>query len=196
MAQDLRTFLDQVKEAFPQDFVEVTKEVDLHYESTALVEKLEKENRFPVLMFKNFKGHTMPVVVNLAASYQRLALALGTDEQHMVQRYAELGDKTQPLKWVDRSEAPVKEVIYTEDEVDLSAVGPLAEGISDPVPVIGQDDVLNDLSVYLGRHLLYQGTTGILTLAPGPQIAAGNYAYLEHICATPFGLMIARPLSG
>ena len=120
MAQDLRTFLDQVKEAFPQDFVEVTNEVDLHYESTALVEKLEKENRFPVLMFKNFKGHTMPVVINLAASYERLALALGTDEQHMVQRYAELGDKTQPLKWVDRSEAPVKEVIYTEDEVDLS----------------------------------------------------------------------------
>ncbi len=119
MVQDLRTFIDQVKQTYPKDFVEVTNEVDLHFESAALVEKLENEDKFPALLFKSFKGQTIPVLVNLCASYERLALSVGTDVQHMVERFADLADESRPLKWVDRSDAPVKEVVLTEDKIDL-----------------------------------------------------------------------------
>ena len=131
MAKDLRTYMDELKQALPRDLVEVTKKVDPRYEATALVEKLEKENQFPALMFTNLKGHKTPVLVNLAASYERLSLSLGTDVEHMVERYAELAEETQPLKWVDRSDAPVKEVVWSEEEVDLSKL---------PIPVHNEQD--------------------------------------------------------
>ncbi len=56
MAKDLRTFIEQVKNTYPREFVEITNEVDLQHEATALVEKLEKEDRFPALLFSNVKG--------------------------------------------------------------------------------------------------------------------------------------------
>ena len=119
MAQDLRTYLDELRGARPQEVVEVTKEVDPAYESLALLEKLEQTGRSPALIFRNFKGYTMPVVLNLTASYERLALSIGTDTQHMVERFAQLAEQGKPVKWVERDVAPVKEVVYTEENVDL-----------------------------------------------------------------------------
>ncbi|PKB65804.1 MAG: hypothetical protein BZY82_07060 [SAR202 cluster bacterium Io17-Chloro-G3] len=119
MAKDLRTFIEQVKNTYPREFVEVTNEVDLQHEATALVEKLEKEDRFPALLFSNVKGLPIPILVNLCSSYERLALALDTDVENMVERSANLMEESKPLKWIERGDAPVKEVVWTEDKIDL-----------------------------------------------------------------------------
>ncbi|HSF02420.1 MAG TPA: hypothetical protein VLA62_05395, partial [Solirubrobacterales bacterium] len=76
MAQDLRSFLDEVKRRRPADVQVVTASVDPAYELTALVVKLEKERRQrPVLLFEHVKGTSFPVLTNLHASRSRLAQA-------------------------------------------------------------------------------------------------------------------------
>ena len=56
MAQDLRSYLDAVKRAKPDDVQVVTQEVDPAFEITAIVVKLEREaKRRPVLIFEKVK---------------------------------------------------------------------------------------------------------------------------------------------
>jgi 2,5-furandicarboxylate decarboxylase 1 len=78
MSQDLRGFLQQVKEKKPDDFVVISREIDPAYEITALVVKLERERkRRPVLLFEKVQGCSFPVLTNLHASRSRLAAAMG-----------------------------------------------------------------------------------------------------------------------
>ena len=78
MAKDLRSYLDELLEKRPKDVVVVDKEVDPVYEASAIVEKFERENKFPLVFFKNIKGSKIPLVINLGATYERLALSLGS----------------------------------------------------------------------------------------------------------------------
>lgn len=121
MAKDLRTYLQQLKEARPNDIKVVDKEVDPKWEITALIEKLRREqNGFPAVLFTNVKGSNLPVLINLAGSYERLALSIDTDVRNMVPEYAKReGNFTPPVE-VSRDQAPVKEVVWTGDQVDLT----------------------------------------------------------------------------
>ena len=120
MSKDLRTYLQQLQERYPDHLKIVDKEVDPKWEITAMVEKLRREqNGFPAVLFCNVKGSNLPVLINLAGSYERLALAIETNVKNMVPEYARReGNFTAP-KEVDRGEAPVKEVVWTGDQVDL-----------------------------------------------------------------------------
>ena len=53
---DLRSFIEKVRQEFPEDVLTISKEVDPRFEITALVVKLEQERRFPILIFENVKG--------------------------------------------------------------------------------------------------------------------------------------------
>ncbi len=120
MAKDLRTYLQELMEARPNDLKIVEQEVDPKWEITAMIEQLRREQEgFPAVLFKNVKGSKLPVLINLAGSYDRLALAIGTDKRNMVPEYAKReGNFTAP-KEVSRNEAPVQEVVWTGDDIDL-----------------------------------------------------------------------------
>jgi UbiD family decarboxylase len=121
MGQDLRSFLETVKRARPDDVHVVKKEVDPAYEITALVVKLERElKRRPVLIFENVKGTKFPVITNLHASRARLAAAIGAAPDGMVKKYREAMEKPIPPRVI--SSGPVKEVIMRGDQVDLYAL--------------------------------------------------------------------------
>ena len=121
MAQDLRTFIEAVKRAKPDDVVVVKKEVDPAYEITALVVKLERElKRRPVLIFENVKGTKFPVITNLHASRGRLAAAIGASPEGMLKKYREAMETPIPPRVV--ATGPVKEVILRGDQVDLYAL--------------------------------------------------------------------------
>src|SRR5436853_7778418 len=78
MPKDLRTYLDELLERRPKDVIVVDREVDPRYEACAIVEKFERENKFPLVFFKNIKNSKIPLVINLGATYERLALASGS----------------------------------------------------------------------------------------------------------------------
>jgi 2,5-furandicarboxylate decarboxylase 1 len=116
--QDLRSFLDAVRAARPDDFVIVSKEVDPAFEITALVVKLEREaRRRPVLLFENVKGSQFPVLTNLHASRARLAQALGVPQDGLLQRYLEA--MARPIQPCIVESGPVKEVVRVGADVNL-----------------------------------------------------------------------------
>ena len=120
MAQDLRSYLEWLVKKRPEDIVTVKEELPWRCGPTAIVEKLEKEGKYPLLYCKKIQGSEFPLIINLGASYDRMALALGSDSiQEVVKVLAAREMKPLPLKEVSKSKAPVKEVILKGKDADL-----------------------------------------------------------------------------
>src|SRR3972149_2922870 len=79
MYQDLRSFIEKVRQESPEEVLTISKEVDPRFDITALVVKLEQERRFPIMVFERVKGSKFPVVTNVHASRRRLASAGGRE---------------------------------------------------------------------------------------------------------------------
>jgi 2,5-furandicarboxylate decarboxylase 1 len=116
--KDLRTFLAEVAERRPDEIKMVEEDVEPRFGLTAVAARLEREGRFPALYFTSVGDSNIPVIVNLTATYERLALALGTDIQNLVPTYAERQSHPVPPVVVDSG--PVKEVVWTGPEADLT----------------------------------------------------------------------------
>src|SRR5262245_30698512 len=123
MPQDLRTYLDQLIQAYPDQLKVVNSQVDPEFEATAIVDRIEDDPQhfpgFPAVLFKNVGGASMPVLLNLHATYERLALSIGTDVKGMVPEYAKREGNRIPTVTVDSSAAPVQEVVITGDDIDV-----------------------------------------------------------------------------
>jgi UbiD family decarboxylase len=72
MAKDLRSFLSELEAEEPDQLLRVKKEVDPHFEVTGVLAKLEKERKFPVVVFEKVQGSSLPVVTNVHADARRL----------------------------------------------------------------------------------------------------------------------------
>jgi 2,5-furandicarboxylate decarboxylase 1 len=117
MTVDLRGFLDRVRSERRTDLVEIEREVDPRYETTAIVTKLEEKQRSPILLFKNVRGSRLPLVTNVCGSMGRLALALDCPLRTVTARYAEGVDAPIPPEL--SPEAPVRQNVLRGAEVDL-----------------------------------------------------------------------------
>jgi 2,5-furandicarboxylate decarboxylase 1 len=118
MSQDLRSYLDLIKKNHPEDLLAISREVDPAFEITAITVKLEQEaKRRPILLFEKVKGTKFPVLTNLHAGRPRLAAAIHAKPDGMQLAYLRAMDKPIPPREV--SNAPVKEVVLTGDEIDL-----------------------------------------------------------------------------
>ena len=118
MPQDLRSYLDLIKQNHPEDFLTISREVDPAYEITAVAVKLEQEaTRRPILLFEKVKGTKFPVLTNLHAGRSRLATAINAKPEEMQKAYLRAMEKPIAPKTV--SKAPVKETILTGDKVNL-----------------------------------------------------------------------------
>src|ERR687886_2367814 len=118
MPKDLRSFIAEVFERRPDDLKRIDEAVEPKFGVTAVAAALERRGQFPALFFSSVGDTELPVVVNLTATYDRLALALGTDVQHMVPHYAEKQSHPIPPRVV--TDAPVKEVVWTGADADLT----------------------------------------------------------------------------
>src|SRR5262245_4327196 len=86
--QSLRGFIARLEREHPTEVVRIAEPVDLAYQMQALALELERRRRFPVLIFEQVRGHTMPVVSNVMASRTGLALALGIADTELPETYA------------------------------------------------------------------------------------------------------------
>jgi 2,5-furandicarboxylate decarboxylase 1 len=133
MGQDLRGYLERVRQAQPEDFLVVSKEVDPAYELTAIVAKLEREaKKRPILLFENVKGTRFPVVTNLHASRSRLALALNVPAQELQRAYLEAMENPIAPKIV--VEAPAKEVVLAGQHINLYDLPQIVHHEGDAAP--------------------------------------------------------------
>ena len=83
LGNDFRSFIEEVKEKYPSQYIEIEKEISPLYETTAIVAKLEMQKRTPILHFKNVKDTEFPVVVNICASRFLVAAALGVPKDEL-----------------------------------------------------------------------------------------------------------------
>src|SRR4030095_13568593 len=118
--QSLRGFISLLDRTHPGEVVRIAEPVDLAYQTQALALELERQRRFPVLIFEQVRGHTMPVVSNVMASRRGLASALGVDEAQLPEEYAKrLKEPVKPVV-LDRPPFPIN--VTRGDAVDLGAL--------------------------------------------------------------------------
>lgn len=123
MAQDLRTYLDKLLKHYPEQLKIVEDEVDPEFEATAIVDKIERDEQypgFPAVLFKNIKGSDVPLLLNLHGTYPRVALSIDTDVQNMVPEYGKREGSPIPPTQVSSEQAPVHEVVWTGDDIDIN----------------------------------------------------------------------------
>jgi len=117
MPKDLRYFLKQLAEKRPKEFLVVNKEVDPRFELTGVLRKLQEEGRFPAVLFERVKNSEMPVIANLTASEDLLAIAMGVEKEKLLQTYIEREERR--LKPNVVKTGPVQDVVLKGDDVDL-----------------------------------------------------------------------------
>ena len=129
MAKDLRSFIELLKQQAPEEIIEINKPVDRDLEVTAIIGRLEKDRRYPLLHFKHIKGFDMPLVANVYCRYKKIALAMGVNEDNLFDEY--LKRKAHPILPKEVSDGPCKENILTGDKIDVTKL---------PVPKISPED--------------------------------------------------------
>jgi len=136
MAKDLRGFLSEYEKKYPDEIVHIEKKIDSRWEVTALLEKLEKMRKYPVVIFhkvKTAEGHLsgFPLVMNMFASRERCARIIGsTFEEYPIDfaRKSKIEKKTPVV--VEKKDAPVREIIQLENDINLlSLPAPVHHGM-------------------------------------------------------------------
>src|SRR5687768_9146140 len=119
MAKDLRSYIRDLMTARPGEVKRVSEPVDPRFGATAVAERFARDNQYPALYFDSIGASSIPLVLNLTATYERLAVALDTTVQQMVPAFGERMTRPIAARDVPRQAAPVKEQVWTGDEVDL-----------------------------------------------------------------------------
>lgn len=94
--QDLRTFLAILEQR--GELVRIKKEVDRQHEVAAVM-KSSAQQGGPVLLFERVKASKIPIAANVLASRHRVALALGTNIDQLLDTYRQrLREPIAPVK--------------------------------------------------------------------------------------------------
>ena len=128
MSKDLRSFLKQIEEREPKEVLHIKDKINPKWEVTAVLQMLENQGRYPVVMFHNVLNLSgtgnNKLVSNLTARRQNLAVALDLPVEkwrsEVTEEVALREVRPIPPSVIPRSEAPVKEVVQTGDRIDLS----------------------------------------------------------------------------
>jgi 2,5-furandicarboxylate decarboxylase 1 len=148
-SQDLRSFLRLLEQQRPADLVRVHKPVSAIQEPTALLRRLELEGRHPVVWFDKIGHSAIPLVMNVHATRERLALALGVSPAEINATYQQRIQK--PIEPVLVSTGPVKEA----SSPDLRALPILTPSANTTAPYIGGGIVVARDPIGGARNLSY-----------------------------------------
>lgn len=161
MPKDLRSFLRDLIAARPGEVKRVSAPVDPRFGATAIAERFARDNQYPALYFEKVGSSRIPLVLNLTATYDRLAVALETTLQELVPVFGERMTRPLAARDVQRDSAPVKEQVWTGEEVDLGKLPLLTHNELDGGPYITsgigimRDPDSGTINAGLYRHQVY-----------------------------------------
>lgn len=118
--KNLRTFLQESVERIPGSIKAVDAPVDRRFEIQAYATKFAERGEHPGLLFNNVRDSRFRVTANLAASYDRIALAMNCEIADLAKVYGTKLGNLLPTVTVSNAEAPCKDVILTGADVDLT----------------------------------------------------------------------------
>ncbi len=134
MSQDLRKFLKTFEHLFPQQVLRIDREMNPVFEPTALIMELDRIKYYPLVYFENIAGSSFPVVANVLATRQRLAMAMDAGPESAAAVFAE-GIKSAIAPELI-SEAPFQAHRLTAEAVDLNLLPILTHFPVDAGPYI------------------------------------------------------------
>jgi 2,5-furandicarboxylate decarboxylase 1 len=152
---NLRTFLQEVRERLPEQILTIRQEVPLDYTSTALTMELERRGQRPILFFEHIKDYAQPMVANLFATKEVMALGIGANPASFTQDLGRKLDELLPAQMVES--APVQEVVWLGSDADLTRL---------PIP----RHFIQDAGAYI--------TAGMIA-ANDPDTGVNNLAYVR-----------------
>jgi UbiD family decarboxylase len=115
----LRTFLKDLERERPDDVFRVEGEISLDYEITAISLLMEKRGN-PVIYCNKVKGWSGRAVTNVFGTRERMAFALGVSDDKLFEKWHKGVNNPIPPKVIEGGE--VREMVWTDDEVDLSVL--------------------------------------------------------------------------
>ena len=128
MNKDLRSFLADMEQKLPKNLLYSDKEADPRHETTSVLRKLELDGQSPVVVWNNvlnLKQEKSPVrlAYNFFAGRDTIAVALGLNGNECRMEPAlvlesRFSNPIEPVT-IPKEDAPVKELIFTGDDVDL-----------------------------------------------------------------------------
>lgn len=126
--KNLNSFLEDLRAAFPDEIMQVQDPVTpQNYEASAVMELFERDHRYPLVIFNNLvnlkqEKTDFKLLFNAFSTMEKMAVALGVDSPErklIMEKYYQGSMNPKPLIWVDRTDAPVKELAWRDQEVDL-----------------------------------------------------------------------------
>ncbi len=117
---DLGGFIAMLEAEHPEQVVRITKEVDPVFGVSGILERLERDEHFPLVIFENVKGSDIPLVANMHADFTRLRLGLGMKQGGVREFVAEAAARqANPIAPVTVATGPVQEIVITGDDIDV-----------------------------------------------------------------------------
>ncbi len=158
MAKDMRQFLQLVKEKGSDFYVEVKKPLKPKLEPSIIQHKLADKGHFPVIYCPTIEGSKLPLVTSLFGSYELLGLAIDIDPKtpkslgkaYIAEEYRRRSSNLLAPQIVQRSEAPVKEVVLRGKDVDLGLL-----------PIIHHNELDSGKYIPIGSCVCVDPDTGI-----------------------------------
>lgn len=191
LGKSLHDFIDFLGKYHPDEVLRVTEEVDPIFEVTAALWRLEKEQRYPLVIFENVKGSSIPCVTNVHASFPRLALALGlgidATPGDFIKEYMAREESGIEPRLVAAADAPCKEVILKGDEVDVTKLPTLKYHELDSGQVDPGYEDFQGRYITLGYEIMKDPDTGVRN--------AGVYR-LQVKGRNKFGIQISETAHG
>jgi len=100
--------------------VRIKKSVDPEFGVSGILERLERDEQFPLVIFESVIGSKFPLVANMHASFERLRLALGMDSGDVKTFVKECAARqAHPIDPVMVATGPVHEVVALGNDVDV-----------------------------------------------------------------------------
>lgn len=171
--KDLRSYLEKLEKDAPDEIQFVNKTVNSKFELSAVLAKLETQDRYPAVLFNQVNHYKMPVLSNLFATRKRLAFAIGCDEKNLNEVYREREDNRIEPELV--ATGPVKEIILTRGDVDLTKLPIVTHNEKDAGPYITaggmvlKDPETKKRNIGMYRHMLH-----------GPKQLGVHFAETSH----------------
>ena len=150
--QDFRAFLADYRREYPDDVLTFEDAVSSDQDVTAVIWRLNAEQRAPLLHFKHVEGIAVEVAANIFASRARIARLLGATPDRLHEAYQARSRKAVAPRVV--ASGPVLDDVAS-DRVDLTSL-----------PMLKHFDT--DRARYI--------TSGII-VAEHPETGAGNLSY-------------------
>ena len=118
---DLHGFIAYLEAEHPEEIVRITKEVDPRFGVSGILHRLEEDEQFPLVIFENVKGSSIPLVANMHAKFERLRYSIGMEEGGIKEFLVECSKReANPIKPIKhQGEAPVQELVMIGEEVDI-----------------------------------------------------------------------------